>query len=273
MSPLARRIAWLIGIYSVLAVAPLLNLLFPLDTTTLPILWATFALPLSGLLILSLWAGIGNNRWAWRLLALATGCAYLAFWSAIAQRRIFPIEEHVLVQYVRTFVPYVVVAALIGGMFAIMRRRFHFADRAPDESANKPGRLQFSVFHLLVLMSFVAVTLSLMRGARGEDAADAGVGSWQWWAAHGLFVVTFFAGTACAAYAALGPGNVVRNCVFVLIASASLGTAVAFSMRHDQLGPWHFAWGVLTMVLPILGVLASLLWLRPCGVRLVRRRQ
>jgi hypothetical protein len=158
-------------------------------------------------------------------------------------------------------------------MFAGTRRWFQLREVSSDYLPTESTRLRFSVFHLLLLISFVAVVLSLARGARGEKATDAGIESWQWWAAGGLVILTFFANTACAALAALGTGAVWRKCLLVLAVAVLLGVAIAFSMRQDQVSAIFFATGVVAMILPTATVLASLLWLRPCGLRLVRRAQ
>ena len=176
-------------------------------------------------------------------------------------------------RYLNDVIACVVVGLLVAAMFACMRRWFQLREVNSDYSPSESTRLRFSVFHLLALISFVAVVLSLARGARGEKATDAGIESWQWWAAGGLFVVTFFANTACAALAALGSHAVWRKCLLVLAVAALLGTAIAFSIRQDQVGAIFFAAGVVAMILPTVTVLASLLWLRPCGLRLVRRAQ
>jgi di/tricarboxylate transporter len=83
--------------------------------------------------------------------------------------------------------------------------------------------------------------------------------------------VTFFTNTACAAYAALGVRGVARNCLVVSLVAILLGIALAFSLGHDRASQWLFAGGVLTMVVPTVAMLASLVWLRPYGYRLLRK--
>jgi len=270
MTCVQRRIAWLIGVFAVLAAAPLVARLVPVTMATLPLVWFSYSLPLGGFMILALWVGIGRSRLAWRVVGFATGCAYLAIWSTLADWSFLPDDSSFVTQYVQNLTPYVIVGILICALFAVLRRWFQISECAQGEPENTSHRFQFSVFHLLVLMSFSAIVLSLMRGARGSETSN--MTSWRWWAGGALTVVVFFSNTACAAFAALGQTTVKRNCLLVLLASALLGTGVSISMRHDQLSAWHLAAGVTTMVLPAVGVLASLLWLRPCGVRLVPRQ-
>jgi hypothetical protein len=254
---------------AILAVAPLIWPLITLNTSTLPLLWIAFSLPMSGFMLLVFWIGLGNERVALRIIVLFGGCAYLAIWPTIAE---FYAPGSIREGFLGNFVPMFVVSVVLSGMFAASRRWLQLRKVENDKSLEMPRRMQFSIFHLLVLMAIVAVILSLSRAARDGASEVNDITSWHWWAAGGLFVATFFTNTACAAYAALGVQAVMRKCLLVFFVAVLLGVALAFSLGQDRDSAWLFAGGVLTMVIPTVIVLASLLWLRPCGYRLLRKQ-
>ena len=186
-----------------------------MNMSTLPLLWAASAVPVGGLMMVAFWVGLGNVRLLWRVLGFFACCAYLAGCSTAADTMFLADNAGGFTdfasRYLNDVISCVVVGLLVAAMFACMRRWFQLREVNSDYSPSESTRLRFSVFHLLALISFVAVVLSLARGARGEKATDAGIESWQWWAAGGLFVVTFFANTACAALAALGSARCGAN--------------------------------------------------------------
>jgi len=269
---LRRRITQLAVVCAILAAAPLLAILLPVNTATVPILWATYSPPIGALMTLAFWAGMGSSPIAWRLAGLVGGSAYVAVWLSLSDALAFRDERPMAAIYRQSWTPLLIIALLVFGMFAILRLRLQLSDNVGAMPTRSSNRFQFSVYHLLVVTSVAAVVLALMRGARGSEPADRGIESWQWWAGAALAIVTFFANTAGAACAGLGPQNVVRNSALVLLISALLGAALAFALRHDEVGAWFFAGGVATMVLPTVVILASTLWLRPCGIRLIRHR-
>ena len=73
MTCVQRRIAWLIGMFAVLAAAPLVAKLIPVTMATLPLVWISYSLPLGGFMILALWVGIGRSRLAWRVVGFVAG--------------------------------------------------------------------------------------------------------------------------------------------------------------------------------------------------------
>ena len=81
----------------------------------------------------------------------------------------------------------------------------------------------------------------------------------------------FFVNTACAVFATLGFGNVRRNIALVLAVAVLLGVAAAIAMRTDTVSWWLFGGSILIVVVPTLIVLVSLLVVRSCGYRLIRR--
>jgi hypothetical protein len=223
---------------------------------------------------MAFWVGMGNSGFPLRTGGLVVVCALLAVFPAITERLIFAEQSadqtNFAIQYLRVLIPHLLIGVLIAGMFAGMRPWLRLG-RIEPEAVEPTARMQFSVFHMLVLMSFVAVVLSLSRAARGDSAENDD--SLQWWAANALGVLIFFGGTACAALAALGISAVERKSLLVLAASVLLGVAIAFSLNHDQFSGWVFTGAAVAMAVPTAGALAALLWVRPCGYRLVRRQK
>jgi hypothetical protein len=265
---------WLVGIFAMLAALPVLTSFMRFDMTTLPLIWMAFSVPLGGMLLLALWAGLGPSALSLRIAGLLVGSFYLSLWPQLTlelllPRQSFPRERPSLSEFVLSMLPTVGIAALLAAMFAAMRRWFQFKQLAAGESIASTTGVRYSVLNLLILMSFVAILLGLIRGVRG--LAEPGPGMLQEWAAYALFALTFFANSACAALAALGPGHVRRKCLLVLVIAVLTGTGVALSMGHDNLGAWMLIAGVVPIMIPTALTLASLLWLRPCGLRLVRR--
>ena len=124
------------------------------------------------------------------------------------------------------------------------------------------------MLQILVVMSIVALVLSLARATRDSHG---GVDStWDWLVMNAFVFVMFIVNTACAAFAALGLGNVKRNVGMVLIVSIILGIATAIAMRVEEM-PWVFAGSVLIAFVPTVMALVSLLVVRSCGYRLIRR--
>jgi hypothetical protein len=235
----------------------------------LPVQWAATSLPVGGLMALAFWAGMGTTPLVWRLVGTIVSCAYAAVWPTVTlglQPNFSTFDPRF---YLAMFMQYLVLTLLIAVMFAAMRVRFQIRTNRHTHMEEKTNRVQFTVFHLLVLTSFTAVVLTLMRGARGNGQ---GVVGWQLSAALALIVIIFFVNTACAVWAVLGSESIRRNCLFVFLASILLGSAVAFAAKHDQLSWSLFAGGTMITMLPTIGVMLSLLWLRPCGIRIVRRQ-
>jgi hypothetical protein len=267
---LRRRTAVLIVVFAVVSAAPLLKLVVPLSLNLLPVQWAVSAVPASGLMTVAFWAGMGTSPLIWRLAGIFVSCAYVAIWTTIGVGLQTNVSMVDLVSHYQSMgMQFLVLTLPIAGMFAAMRLRFQVSKVVPEDTARKTPRIQFTVFHLLVLTSFAAVVLTLMREARSNDR---GVGGWQLWTALALIVIIFFANTACAAWAVLGSESIRRNCLFVLLASIMLGAALAFAAGHDQLSISLFAGGIATTMIPMIGVMLSLLWLRPCGIRMIPRR-
>ncbi len=271
------RIRWLVGAHLVLAAAPLLGLLMQLDMRTLPILWALIALPLGGLLTLSVWIGLGQTRLLRRVAIGLAASFYLSVWPFIqeavqmhdsAGMAIYKSASDWFMGYLEAVAPFAIILFLFGGTFMLIGLRFKLALAEPGTAALRNERLQFSMLQIMVVMSVVAVILSLLRATR---KAGGGESTWDWFMMNAFMFVIFFVNTACAAFAALGTGKVKRNVGLVFAVSILLGVAVAIAMHNDLAGWWLFVGSMTLAIVPTATALLSLLVVRSCGYRLVRR--
>src|SRR5262249_5261444 len=155
------------------------------------------------------------------------------------------------------------------GTFLLVGRRFELTRlERPDVDLAKSERLQFSMLQVMVVVSTVAVVLSLMRVTRAAFGHDPY--NWESVAIYSFMFIAFLVNTACAAFAALGTGRVGRNVGWVLGVAVLLGVATAFAMHNETNDGWLFGSSMLIMIVPTVIVLVSLLVVRSCGYRLVR---
>jgi hypothetical protein len=267
-----NRIRWLVGAHLVLAAAPLLGMLVEINMQTLPLLWALSSLPLGGLMTLSVWVGVGRTRPLWRVAIGLAANFYLSTFSFIAH--FAAVTETLsktdwIMGYLEAVAESALLLLVLGGTFMLIGRRFELALVEPGAAPARSGHLQFSMFQILVLMSAVAIVLSLLRLARAATGHEPS--TWETITIYSFMFVTFLVNVACAAFAALGTGNVKRNVVLVLAVSILLGVAAAIAMHQDMTGWWLFVGSTFIMIIPTIMVLASLLVARSCGYRLIHR--
>jgi hypothetical protein len=92
-----------------------------------------------------------------------------------------------------------------------------------------------------------------------------------WHNVDALMIITFLINSICAAFAALGTGQIRLRIVLVLTVASLLGIALSLAGRFDQndMFPWWMAPPMLMTVLSTAIVLGSLLVVRSCGYRLI----
>jgi hypothetical protein len=271
------RIRLLVVAHLILATAPMLGLMTEFSMATLPLRWALVALPFGSLMALSVWVGLGRTRLLWRIALGMAGGFYVSFWPFLQEA----IEDHDaagqpiyltwndwIIGYLDAVTGMGTLLLLFSVTFMLLRLRYTTAIADPGSIPPREERLQFSMFHIMVVMSVIAVVLSLLRATRHTTAADS---TWDWLAMNAFMFVIFFVNTACAAFAALGPSKVKRNVGMVAFVSLLLGIAVAIAMHQDQTNWWLFAGSMMLAIIPTVIVLASSLVARSCGFRLVRR--
>lgn len=269
-----RRLLWLVAFHCVAVTSPALAVFVPMDVATLPILWALFAIAFGSILTLAVWIGMGAGRMLRRLLTGFLASAYFAIWLTLfdyfqPNRR--PHAAEWVTNYVGGAALLSAVLLIFGGMFGLLGRRYQLTRSSTAVMSVGKSRFQFSVLHVLVLMSIVAIILSLTRFVRETIETNADETVWNLIAVYSLAVIIYFINIACAAFAALGVGSMKRNVALALIVSVLLGTSIAFTTRNDTTGWWLFVGSIATVIIPMLVQLLSLIVVRSCGYRIVRR--
>ena len=272
MTCLRCRCWWLVGVLAVLPAAAALTTRFPVDQrTSIPFLLIARSIPLGGIALLSFWAGLGNRNLAWRLAALFVGTIYFSlFWPLTIYWYTNANQDFDFFNFTRA---QLIGAAMKAALFAAMRWRYELRVLPADSAVQLKNRIQFSVKHLLMLMAFIAIVLVLTRLVRTTalSSVEGEIVS-GWWSMYGLSLVTSLSGVAIAPFAALGRTSVTRNCLLVAMFSALLGATYEFSVWHVWMTSLSSRIpSALANVIPPVMLMVSLLWLRPCGLRLVRR--
>jgi hypothetical protein len=238
----------------------------------LPLIWSLISLPFGSLMTLSVWVGLGRTRLLWRIAIGLAASFYLAVWPFVNQSISLPASlrpGHWFMDYLEAVAPFSIFLFLFGGVFMLIGLRFRLAHIGRDAMPPRREGFRFSMLQILVVMSIVAVVLSLVRANRESQAGSDS--TWDWLIMMAFLFVMFIVNTVCAAFATLGLGSVKRNVGMVLVVSIALGIATAIAMRNDEM-PWLFFGSTLIAIVPTLTVLVSLLVVRSCGYRLIRRR-
>jgi hypothetical protein len=218
--------------------------------------------------------GLGHTRLQWRLLLGLLALFYISILSIIDE--IFRIQEiptlaELFTTYLRNTGELAVLLLLLSGTFLLIRRRFAVTRIDPDVRPEAKGRLQFSMFQVMLLMSTVAVLLSLLRAARATFGHEPTI--WESATIYSFMFLAFVVNTVCAAFAALGTHWVKRNVAMVLVVASLLGVMMGIAMRTD-IHSWQlFVGSMLIAIVPTVVVLVSLLVVRTCGYRLIRRSE
>jgi len=262
----------LLAAHLLLGTVPVAMSLVPPEVRFLPVLWALFSVGIGQLMVLSFWAGMGTSRRVKRLLGAVCGAAYVAIWPTVGLS-LSPYMQGPppITSYLLYLCLYCAMVLLFAGAFLFIRRRGTRLQRISDVvTAAAPARFQYSILHLLVITSIAAVVLGLVQSARAGDTPFA---TGPIVATYALTLVVFAVNTACAAWAALGPGHVRLRVFLVLLVAVLLGIALSLGERHDQLSWWSVSGATLVTVLPTVIVIISLLVVRSCGYRLISVRQ
>jgi hypothetical protein len=267
---MSTRLKLLVAAHLIVGVAPSAMFLGT-ESWFLPLIWALGGLSLGQLMLVSFWVGMGTSaRWR-RLLGATLALIYFATWSTVALS-LAPIDE--MPSYAENFSMQLLQGGLLLGtfaaIFAAVRRWYMELRLVADPEPVYRRRQQFTIFHLLVITSVAAVVLALAR-ERGV-ASD---GTAQILMATVLMLVLLGVNVVASVWAALSPGILWSRIMLALVAAALLG--MAFAMRILFAKPlggaraWLFVAQSLTFMVPSLVVILSLLVVRSCGYRLVRR--
>ena len=268
--PRAPRLRWLVVVHLVLAVVAGAGFMIRAEVRFLPLLWAACAVWLGQLMLLGFWAGMGTSKPVHRAFGTLFGVAYVGIW---------PIVGQVLSPYAQT--PSIggvlfdlgskgMMVVLVAGVFLLFRRTGtelrHVADAA---DAGPPGRFQYSILHVLLIISVAAVVLGLVQSARGPGQTTPH--AWRIVGRQALLFVSMLVNFFCAAWAVLGPGRTRLGVSLVLLVAALLGMALSLGANMDRGPRWLLVSFILIFLLATVIVIASLLVVRSCGYRLIRK--
>jgi hypothetical protein len=271
-------IKWLVAVQLIVGVAPLASLVGLNSAWLLPIWWALSALSIAQLTLLSFWVGMSERGWLTRLALAAIATAYVSYWPVMAQCISSIGTDHDLTQgllfiepFLFMFANYAAFVALISAGFVVMRRRgMTLASGSQGIAPATSRRSQYSVFHLLVMMSLCSLVLSLLKVSHpDEELARAGTVALV--ASYILVFIIFLINSVCAAWATLNPSAPWVRIAITISISWVLGIAFAIASGYGSFSWWIFLAASLIPVVSTTLVVLSLLVVRACGYRVVQK--
>src|SRR4029078_11428266 len=139
---------------------------FQPDIAMLPLLWGLISLPFGALMTLSVWVGLGRARMLWRCVSGLAASFYLAVWPFANDSLLSPERLSIgkwLLGYLEAVGTFSILLFLFGGVFMLIGLRFRLAHGERDAIPPHRQGLRFSMLQILVVMSIVALVLSLVR--------------------------------------------------------------------------------------------------------------
>src|SRR5262245_58521535 len=144
----------LVAVHLALGCLPFFYSWIPPHVRYMPIIWLIGAITVAQTMLLGFWMGMGTNPWRRRLLGTLFGSAYVSS-PAMIQGAALP------------SLIYAAIVLVLSVVFLAMRRWLVLEQFQTNEINTPSSRLlQFSILHLLVLTSLVAVVFGLVRSAR-----------------------------------------------------------------------------------------------------------
>ena len=283
-SPTPFRLALLVRLHLVATAAPLLakplweNFLGLSPLGAIPgaeLLYysAASSVAHAQVLLLAFWGAFGGNATIRRFAGILAGCLYVAFWSTatvwLSQRGMLSLMD-VVQAYFGLVLYYLIEALLLTGALLVIRRWYWQLRRIPDCATTvSPGPIRYSIYHLLVGTTILAVVFGLMRFASSASPDNRMVGHFI---AQAMVLVSIrLLQVGGSAWAALGPGQVGWRSFLVAAAVLLVHIAHASFYSNPQYRWQDLAIGATYALLPVAIVIPSLLVVRSCGYRLVRR--
>ncbi len=208
-----------------------------------------FALALCQALLLSLWGAASQAKPWLRLAGLVAGAVYLEALFPFGLRR----------EFLGTSTVTIVVTTATLLVIQWLGVRLTRQDDSDQSARQEPEGLRFSIRGMMMFTAAVAV---LCAGARALEGSRNLILLMLVWAL--CFVA---AGLVCL-WAVLGDSQPLRRAPVVFVLAPALGVFFAFAANAHKAG-WTYI--LLTMLLYPLALLASLLVVRSCGYRLIRR--
>ncbi len=260
------------AVHVALALAPLGMAFVPLTVAALPLLWLVALIPLSQIVLLSVWLVLTPRFGVRKIIATMGVLSFLAIWRTIAEYVVSTGSTSIGWSFLATVYMYLAFLLFLCLVMAGLRRKVGTIGRiagpiADEGESTSHGPFQYSLFALLVVSSTVALILSLVQTSRLPDGPDSMV---VIAASVALMFLVFAINMLTAIWAALGAGRPSRRLVVVFFVSIVLGLTLASAMSHDQsgLGWWFFVSSSLTWAAPTVIVVLSLLFFRRRGYRL-----
>ncbi len=269
--PVVPRLRWLLGVHLALAVVAGAGFVIRGDIRFLPVLWVANSVSFAQLVLLSFWAGMGTSKPVHRRLGTLFGVAYVGIWPILGQFLSPYAQTPTIGDVLFDLGSKGMTVVLFAGVFLLFRRAGTELCRVADPAeAGTSGRLQYSILHVLLIISVAAVVLGLVRSVRGPGHTPANA----WRIAAGvaaLVLVSMLVNLCCAAWAVLSPGRIGLRVSLVLLVAALLGVALCLGANMDQGPRWLFAPFIVGFPLLTFIVIASLLVVRSCGYRLIAK--
>jgi hypothetical protein len=267
-----RRMGWLVIAHLLISLAPFLASALFTNAIWGYAIHVFIAFQSASLMLLAFWLGMGGGEFLLRLVSVGLAVLMFAAWhlfTDVIQGR-SPLSGWYIVRY------YAVVAGMWGAFAGLVAAGFLITriwlivvrPLAPDDRP-RAHWIKFSMLHMLAAMSLCAVTFALIRVARSEIQGAAG--GFAMMAALGLGYGAFFANTLAAAYAALGPKPLAPRIAASLVAAIALGLMLSFAAGHEEYGWQMVLTQLLVFVVATAVIIGSLLVVRSCGYRLIRR--
>ncbi|HEX7377452.1 MAG TPA: hypothetical protein VF278_10085 [Pirellulales bacterium] len=254
-----------------LACAPVAYCLLPADIRILPLMWALASITIGQSMLLGIWAALGLSRFTWRLITALLAGAYLAIWPPLGLQLRDPSEASLggyFSELCQNLLGVFVMIGLAAAAFLVVRRWFSELRLMTEDEDYAPGKMQYSIFSLLVITTVAALLLGLARAARPAESND-----WRVGAATVLMLACLLIDVLCAVWAALGSGRIRWRMAVVMMVAGLLGVLNAIISGSAALAWWLAPGWVLASLLTPATVIASLLVVRAQGYRLVAKRR
>lgn len=291
------RLLWLAAVNVTLAAAPVLIKILPIvvgKPMYFGLSWVfttLYGLPNAPWMLLTVWLSLGTSRFSNRAWGGAAACLYLAtialvqHWLSMQLAKSYwkqdlnlpePLQFYFLI-LVQSVALICVISAAWTLPLMVYRARGWELGRLEENPLDHPRRPQLTLFSLFLLTLIVALYLGLGRLAQAPSNPTGidlrGVGQ------QGLFTLTFGVIVFVGLWGALKPGRCRWRIVGALILSVlPLGVAYSYCVSlgwKDWSGlynlPQHILWAIKFVGAPSAVFFGSLLVVRSCGYRLIRR--
>ena len=209
-----------------------------------------FASTMAQSALIALW-GVASAASPWKRLAgLVVGAVYLEMLLALG------LDD----EFVGTATVTIAVTSLSLLVLRAMKIRLARQSEKAQVGRAEPEGLRFSIRGLMVFTAAVAVLSAGVRALQASHGRNVGLA--------GIWALCFVAVGLSALWAALGQVNPLRRGLVVFVLSAVLGACFAVAAHAHEAGRIYI---LLTMLLYSAILMVSLLVIRSCNYRLVRR--